>query len=1010
MTNYIEEIDTKSNIIEEYFRLYESYSSKYGKSNTILFLQVGSFHEAYQTLTQGFDLQKISDVLNIIVSKKNKSILEVSNKNPYMLGFPSITLPKFLKILIDSGFTVVIGDQITPPPNPKRAITAVYSPGTYIDENTPDTNNILSIYIEEIDELNNSSNNSNNKINLSIGLSVLDLTTGKSIVHEVYSSKDDEKICLDEAVRFMYSNYAKEIVITTNNLKQNKLSDIIAYLEISDKLYQHQTITQLINNGKKSLFKISYQQELLRKIYPNCGLLTPIEYLDLENLTYGRLSFIILLNYAYDHSHNIINNIHKPELYNESKYLNLGNNALIQLNLITFDKDNLTNLYNEKTQYKSLFDVINKTSTPMGRRLLKANLSQPLVDVNQIKARYEFIRKLISDKLYEEIERKLIGINDIEKMSRKIYLKLINPIDFYNWIQSVSNSLELFNFMMIKDLNMSEFNISNMIVQINEMLSVISTEFKIEELQKYFINDISGSIFRPSKYKDVDILLLNISKCGQYMDALCWGLSTYLDRYLKTNSDNQLIKIECNERDGHYLLLTKRRAEVLESILKKDKIIKFEYKDIEYDVKLEELEFRHLPKGNSSKIFIKEMARNSTKMLEYQDELKVLQKNYYMNFLGVLTDKYSKIIDLTYKYISLIDFLKSGAKVSIKYHYTLPEIESGLEGKSWFRAKQLRHPIIELLSDKEFIPTDIELGTEHQDGILLFGLNSAGKSSLQKSIGIAIIMAQIGYPVAAKKFNYYPYQTLFTRISANDNIFKGLSSFALEISELRAIIKRSNKNTLVIADEVCKGTEHRSSLIIVMTMLELLSQTKTSFITATHLHDIVTFERLKRLENIKMYHLHVEYDEKNNIIKYDRMLKSGSGDNFYGLNVAKFLIADDKFMNLANVIKKDVFEIPDLLIDKRSNYNKNVYMDKCHICGHQPKESEIPLETHHILFQKDFIDGINVNDNKYHINKNQKSNLVVLCYKCHDLIDNKKIGINGWIDTNSRDKLDWYRR
>ena len=489
MTSYIEEIDTKNNIIEEYFRLYDSYSSKYGKSNTILFLQVGSFHEAYQTLTKGFDLQKISDVLNIIVSKKIKSILEVSNKNPYMLGFPSVTLPKFLKILIDNGFTVVIGDQITPPPNPKRAITAVYSPGTYIDENTPDTNNILSIYIEEIDELNS---NSNSKINLSIGLSVLDLTTGKSIVHEVYSSKDDEKICLDEAVRFMYSNYAKEIIITTNNLKQSKLSDIIAYLEISDKLYQHQTITQLINNGKKSLFKISYQQELLRKIYPNSGLLTPIEYLDLENLTYGRLSFIILLNYSYDHSHNIINNIHKPELYNESKYLNLGNNALIQLNLITFDKDNITNLYNEKTQYKSLFDVINKTSTPMGRRLLKANLSQPLVDVKQIEARYEFIRKLINDKLYEEIERKLIGINDIEKMSRKIYLKLINPIDLYNWIQSVSNSLELFNFMMIKDLNMSEFNISNMIVQLNEMLSIISTEFKIEELQKYFINDISG--------------------------------------------------------------------------------------------------------------------------------------------------------------------------------------------------------------------------------------------------------------------------------------------------------------------------------------------------------------------------------------------------------------------------------------------------------------------------------------------------------------------------------------
>ena len=130
MSNYIEEIDSKANIIEEYFRLYESYSRKYGNNNTILFLQVGSFHEAYQTLTQGFNLQKVSDILNIIVSKKNKSIIEVNNKNPYMLGFPSSALNKFLKILIDNGYTIVIGDQITPPPNPNRAITGVYSPGT----------------------------------------------------------------------------------------------------------------------------------------------------------------------------------------------------------------------------------------------------------------------------------------------------------------------------------------------------------------------------------------------------------------------------------------------------------------------------------------------------------------------------------------------------------------------------------------------------------------------------------------------------------------------------------------------------------------------------------------------------------------------------------------------------------------------------------------------------------------------------------------------------------------
>jgi len=193
----------------------------------------------------------------------------------------------------------------------------------------------------------------------------------------------------------------------------------------------------------------------------------------------------------------------------------------------------------------------------------------------------------------------------------------------------------------------------------------------------------------------------------------------------------------------------------------------------------------------------------------------------------------------------------------------------------------------------------------------------------------------------------------------------------------------------VIADEVCKGTEHKSSLIIVQTMLEILSQRKTSFITATHLHDLINIPRLTNLTNVKSFHLHVDYDEKTNTIKYDRTLREGSGDNFYGLNVAKYLIADDRFMNLAQIIKKDVFELPDLVNSKQSNYNSDLYMDMCQICSHKPKKSEIPLETHHISFQKDFKNGINTD--KFHIRKNHKSNLVVLCRSCHDKIDRNEI-------------------
>jgi len=575
-------------------------------------------------------------------------------------------------------------------------------------------------------------------------------------------------------------------------------------------------------------------------------------------------------------------------------------------------------------------------------------------------------------------------------------------MELYNWIQSTSNTIDLFNYIYKLDIKLEEYDFRVILIKINNMLSKISKIFDIEELQKYLLNEIDGRIFKKGIYKDVDLLITKINTCANYMEAISWGLSDFLDKTLK--SKNVTIKIKFNEKKGHFLLLTKRRADVLEQMLKKNNTIKFEYAELEYILNKDDLIFEDQPKGSETKIYIKEFEKNSLRMIEYQDELKMIQKKYYINFLSKLWFKHGSLIDTINTLIATIDFLKSGAKLMINNHYTLPNIKK-IDKKSYFKATQLRHPIIELLNtDTEYIPTDIELGTDKQDGILLFGLNSAGKSSLQKSIGIAIIMAQMGYPVASKEFEYYPYNTLFTRISANDNIFKGLSSFALEISELRAIIKRSNENTLVIADEVCKGTEHKSSLIIVTTMLEILSQRNTSFITATHLHDLINIERLNNLKNIKLYHLHVEYDEKNNTIVYDRQLKLGSGDNFYGLNVAKFLIADDNFIKLASNIKKDVFEIPDLVVDKKSNYNSELYMDKCQICEFQPKKMEIPLETHHITFQKDFINGIN--PDKFHIKKNQKSNLVVLCSKCHDLIDQNKIIVNGWIESNNN-KLDW---
>ena len=143
MTNYLK---FSKSLPVEYLKLQKKYVKLYGEK-TIVLMQVGSFHEAYATKTQGYDLKEIGDLLNIIVSKKNKKIDEVNEKNPYMLGFPIISTIKFINILIDNNFTVIKIDQVTDPPKPERAITGIYSPGTNIDNITkPQSNNIISIY------------------------------------------------------------------------------------------------------------------------------------------------------------------------------------------------------------------------------------------------------------------------------------------------------------------------------------------------------------------------------------------------------------------------------------------------------------------------------------------------------------------------------------------------------------------------------------------------------------------------------------------------------------------------------------------------------------------------------------------------------------------------------------------------------------------------------------------------------------------------------------------------
>jgi len=294
----------------------------------------------------------------------------------------------------------------------------------------------------------------------------------------------------------------------------------------------------------------------------------------------------------------------------------------------------------------------------------------------------------------------------------------------------------------------------------------------------------------------------------------------------------------------------------------------------------------------------------------------------------------------------------------------------------------LRHCLIEqLLQNELYTSNDIQLGHNSIDGILLYGTNAVGKTSFIRAIGISIIMAQAGLYVPATNFEYQPYKYIFTRILGNDNIFKGLSTFAVEMSELRTILKLADKNSLILGDELCSGTENSSAISIFVAGIQRLSQVNSSFIFATHLHEIIDYSEIKDLTKVVLKHMSVIYDREKDMLIYDRKLSDGPGNSMYGLEVCKSLSLPNDFIEAAyNIRMKYHPEEGSILSLKTSHFNSKKIMSICEKCG-----IKLGSEVHHLQHQQEAVNNIIENSNVGNIfNKNNLANLVILCEGCHD--------------------------
>jgi DNA mismatch repair protein MutS len=290
---------------------------------------------------------------------------------------------------------------------------------------------------------------------------------------------------------------------------------------------------------------------------------------------------------------------------------------------------------------------------------------------------------------------------------------------------------------------------------------------------------------------------------------------------------------------------------------------------------------------------------------------------------------------------------------------------------------------------------DVSVHDGHNiNGVLLYGINSSGKSSLMKSIGIATLMAQSGFFVSAAVMKFSLFDSLFTRIVSRDNLAKGLSTFAVEMLELKNIFNRATVRSLVLGDEISHGTETLSGVAIVASAIIKLSAIRSIFLFATHLHQLSTMSEITKLDNVVDLHLSVEYDEEQDRLLFNRVLQSGSGSSIYGLEFAKSLHMDSDFLDTANAIRKrlanDYDELELLVKKKKSKYNKDLYVTKCIICG------AVAEDVHHIS-QRSLADSAGFIG---HFHQDHRHNLVPLCKEHHNQIHEGKMRVDGFVMTS----------
>lgn len=919
-------------MIKLYFEEQEKIEKEFGERSVVL-LQNGSFHEVYCLRSKGKSKEVAND-LNMLVTLQNKKEKH-SEKNVYMTGFPSYNLSKNVDVLLKKGWTVSIWNQHDIPGKDKKErkhYKTLTSTINLSDNENLNLNNLMCINIYNykcnIDKIEK------NDLNISI----LDLNTGR-IVGYLFNNKPE--ITYQYLNEIVNSYEIKEIIYLTNNtdIKLNKI------LNMDIKIYKKE--------NEDNYKKINYQKEFIKRFFNTDNFLTYTDFV---------YTLIYLLNFVAKCEIDILNKLQYPEIY-VNKYQTIINyDTIYQLNLI-----NMENTYGNTSKYKSIYNIIDNCCTLVGKRELKKRLLNPINDIDALNMRYKKVELVKQNNLYKDFEKYLTNIVDLERVFHRIGLKKCELIKFDNFVVSLKMCYKILK-KINKDNELKKlFIVNDLFNEVKVMIEELDETFDFDIMKKYNMNNIKENFFR-SKIDKVCVISEEIKIIEKELNEYQEYINNFIKKLTKDEDKKDWIKLVQTEKEGFYLFTSKPRY---------DKIMKNNISE----------EFTVIKLSNGIKFYNNEFKKWSNAILNLTDKLSNKIKDNYITYLENYYLNYKKVIERLIDFICDFDITYSNALTATKYNFIEPKIEPKIEigeMSSFIKGEGLRHILIELYNQEEsFVANDLDLNDVDM-GYLIIAPNSCGKSSYLRSIGVCLILAQMGGFVPARSFKYYPYNKILCKISSIDNIYESKSKFIQDIIHMDNFLLNSDKNSLVLVDEFLNSTEEYSAAALTAISIKKLIQKRTSFVYTSHINSIIDLVK----ENKEVIIKHFDYTIKDNKIVFDRVLKDGTPKSLlYGIEISKFIINDKLFLSEAYELRNRLLnKNNDLLAKKFSHFNNIKHVERCELC-----DSEIDLETHHKVEQKNANEyGIIITEkNIFH--KNMKFNLQILCNNCHKKIHNADI-------------------